>query len=158
MRRISLPATRDSVAEVARRVAALSRAGGLSADRSYRLRLAAEEMATNIIVHGYDEASERPPDPDFVLEWGCEGDQVWLCLVDSARPFDPTGLPTPSDLDDPLSQRTEGGLGIHLARTSLDGFTYERSGGRNRVTLAIKRVTAPQDGATDGAADRPHRR
>lgn len=157
MQRISLPATADSVAEVGRRVVELGEATGLPGPRRYGLRLAAEEIVTNIVTHGYDEAEIRPPDPTFDLEWGCEPGRVWVRLVDSARAFDPTRVPEPDDLNAPLDRREPGGLGIHLARTSLDEFTYRRDRGRNHVTLAVDRRPSTENGENDGADD-PHRR
>ena len=139
MGRICLAVTLDSVAEVVRLVVALVDETGLTPERSYRLRLAAEEIATNIVVHGYGEAPCPPPDPGFYLEWGSDEDRVWVQLEDGARPFDPTQVPPPDNLGDPLAQRQEGGLGIHLARDSLDEFSYRRAGGHNRVLLAVRR-------------------
>lgn len=129
----------ESVAGIVGRVTALSHDLGLPGDRAYKLRLATEEMATNVVVHGYGEAHERSPHPTIDMEWGNDTEQVWVRLVDGAPPFDPTAAPAPVGLDTPLSERTIGGLGIHLAKASLDDFSYERTGGRNRVTLVLKR-------------------
>jgi anti-sigma regulatory factor (Ser/Thr protein kinase) len=138
MHRISLPATMESVATVSRQVADLGAQAGLPPERRYKLRLAVEEIATNIVTHGYAEAPDPPTDPEFQLEWGFGPDRVWVRLEDSARPFDPTRAPDPADLDAPLSERRIGGLGIHLVRASLDEFSYERTAGRNRVTLGLR--------------------
>lgn len=140
MGRICLAVTMDSVQEVVRRVVALVDEAGLSPERSYRLRLAAEEIATNIVVHGYGEAPVPPPEPGFYLEWGSDEERVWVRLEDGARPFDPTRVPQPANLGDPLAERQEGGLGIHLVRDALDEFSYRRAGGHNHVLLAIRRA------------------
>lgn len=143
MQGTTLPATAPSVARVAQHVTEISRAAELSPERSYKLRLAAEEIATNIIVHGYGE-DDSVADPVFDLEWGCNEERVWIRFLDVARPFDPTTAPEPDDLDAPLERRRIGGLGIHLARASLDGFTYRRTGGRNCVTLFLDRDPPPR--------------
>lgn len=139
---ISLPATTGGVDSAARQVAELSVAAGLAHDQRYRLRLAVEEIATNIVTHGFAEAAQPVTDPTFDLEWGCDDDWVWVRLSDAARPFDPTSAPEPTDLDAPLSQRRIGGLGIHLVRRSIDDFRYEHSDRRNRVTLGLRRHRA----------------
>jgi serine/threonine-protein kinase RsbW len=151
---VSLPATRDSVAEVGRRVVALGREAGLGPDESYRLRLATEEIVANVVSHGYhcDPGGARPEpggsreSPTFELRWGSDPELVWVCVVDSARPFDPTVAAPPGDLDVPLDRRSPGGLGIHLVRHSLDEFRYRRDGRHNHVTLGVRRPETAGDG------------
>lgn len=153
---VSLPATRESVAEVGRRVVALGHAAGLSPDDSYRLRLATEEIVANVVAHGYhcDPADDGRPSgrdeprelPTFELCWGSDPQRVWVCVIDSARPFDPTEAATPDDLEVPLDRRSPGGLGIHLVRNSLDEFCYRRDGPHNHVTLGIRRARTADGG------------
>ena len=159
---ISLPATQESVAEVGRRVVALGHEAGLGSDGCYRLRLATEEIVANVVAHGYhctpDCAPDCTPDtardaPTLEVRFGCDPDLVWVCVVDSARPFDPTAVGAPDDLDAPLSQRTPGGLGIHLVRSSLDEFRYRRDGPHNHVTLGVSRTRPADDPARNGGAD-----
>ena len=138
MHTISLPATTEGVARVAREVAERGAAAGLPPARAYKLRLAAEEIATNIVDHGFGRAP-RDPVPEFGFEWDCDEEWVRVHLVDEAGPFDPTSAPVPPDLDAPLEERRMGGLGIHLVRASTDEFRYERRGRLNRVTLGLRR-------------------
>ncbi|MFC4589456.1 ATP-binding protein [Sphaerisporangium corydalis] len=133
-----IPASLEALDEVAGYVLALAERAGLPAPRAHRLRLAADELATNIVVHGYRETGGV-----LAVEGGVEDEAVWIRFEDEARPFDPrAGLQRP-DQDIPVAQRRIGGLGVFLALTALDGFTYERVAGRNISTLRILR-----DGAT----------
>lgn len=141
--RLSLPATVDALGEVARFVGELGAAAGLPADRAYKLRLAAEEIATNIVTHGYAEpgaGSNGAGPPRFVVEGAADGGRVWIRLVDTAPRFDPTATGDPVDLDRPLAERQVGGLGIYLVRSVLDDFRYEHADGENRTTLVIERA------------------
>lgn len=141
MQRLTLPATLDSLDAVTRFVEEIGATAGLRDEQRYRLRLAVEEIATNIVTHGYGE-SERPvpADASFCVEGAADPDRVWVRLIDGAPEFDPTRTADPADLDRPLEQRQIGGLGIYLVRTSLDEFTYRREDGHNLTTLALKRV------------------
>jgi sigma-B regulation protein RsbU (phosphoserine phosphatase) len=58
-------------------------------------------------------------------------------ICDDGIPFDPTAK---SEVDTTLSveQRPIGGLGIHLVRTIMDSINYERTRGRNILTLRKK--------------------
>lgn len=142
MQRLTLPATLESLTEVTRFVQEIGSAAGLLDEQEYRIRLAVEEIATNIITHGYGESDRPvPADASFAVEGAAEEDRVWVRLIDDAPEFDPTRTTDPADLDSPLEQRRIGGLGIYLVRTSLDEFTYERVAGQNLVTLAVKRVS-----------------
>ncbi|TDQ46903.1 ATP-binding protein [Actinorugispora endophytica] len=113
--------------------------GLLTPPAVYRMRLAADEVATNIVTHGYAEN-----DRTGVLEvdGGADGDRVWIRFRDSAPPFDPRDRCHAPDLAVPLARRPVGGLGLHLVFTMLDDFEYEREGDRNRNTLIMRRDPA----------------
>jgi anti-sigma regulatory factor (Ser/Thr protein kinase) len=80
---------------------------------------AVDESATNVLLHGYPEATGPL---DIALER--RDGSVAVALRDQAPPFDPTAWPEP-DLDRPLAERRPGGLGIHLTRASVDRVEYE---------------------------------
>jgi anti-sigma regulatory factor (Ser/Thr protein kinase) len=134
---VALPARPASLGQVQRFVEELATCAVLDEHRTYRLRLAAEEMATNIVQHARFPAGNGAA--SFVLEGGVLPELVWLRLVDAAGEFDPTAAPPPADLHEPLDRRRVGGLGIHLTRQMVDEFSYQRLDGRNRTTLAVRR-------------------
>jgi len=125
----------------------LARAGGLSAVRAGRLRLAAEELVTNSIVHGYGR--RRGPWSRITLEGCVEQSEVWLRVSEDAPPFDPTRCHAPQDLDKPLGERTPGGLGLYLAQRAVDRMAYDYARGRNNVTVYLRREPPPPDVASD---------
>jgi anti-sigma regulatory factor (Ser/Thr protein kinase) len=96
------------------------------------IRLMAEEALTNVMKYGY-ESSKRPPilaevhlaigDQDVVIE-----------IRDRGMAFDPLSQPSP-DVDAPLENRREGGLGIHLLRSFADDVLYRREGDANVLSL-----------------------
>src|SRR3954471_20809308 len=71
------------------------------------------------------------------------GDRIWLRIVDDAPAFDPTRVPEPDDLRRPPLDRRPGGLGLYLARSCVDGMSYELVNGRNAVTLTIHCARPP---------------
>ena len=96
------------------------------------LVIAVDEAAANILRHGY-----RDHHGPIEVEIGREGGATVVRLRDEAPPFDPTVWPTP-DLTIPLERRAAGGLGIHLARTSVDRMNYRaRQGAGNELTLIM---------------------
>jgi anti-sigma regulatory factor (Ser/Thr protein kinase) len=125
---------------------------GLGPAEAYRLRLAVDELATNIATHGYHGA----PGPLDVAA-GSDADWVWLRLEDEAPPFDPRQHCVPPGRD---GEPRLGGYGIFLALTGVDRFAYDHVGGRNRSTLSMRRpvALAGGDGGTDDGADGAGRR
>ncbi|MFD1934334.1 ATP-binding protein [Nonomuraea mangrovi] len=114
-------------------VEALAGEAGLTTHQTYWLRLAADEITTNIAHHGYrgcggvvDIAGEIEPDRL----------RVWI--EDDAPPFDPTLYDPAPRLAVPPCQREEGGYGLLLALKKVDEFSYEFVGGRNRNILVMQ--------------------
>jgi sigma-B regulation protein RsbU (phosphoserine phosphatase) len=62
-----------------------------------------------------------------------------IVINDWGTPFDPTAK---GDVDTTLSaeERPIGGLGIHLVRQIMDSINYERTDGKNVLTLRKKIV------------------
>jgi anti-sigma regulatory factor (Ser/Thr protein kinase) len=134
MKTLCLPATLESLEEVAHYALELAGRAGLCAEASYRLRLAADELATNVVMHGY-----RGGEGELRISGGLNEWTVWLRLEDDAPCFDPGADRPPPDPELPLSQRPIGGLGIHLALTALDAFSHRYTDEHNSVTLVIRR-------------------
>src|SRR4051812_10370134 len=125
--RMRVPATVDSFHDVIQFVHALASEANLADDLTHRLRLATDELVTNVLTHGYALPGE------LELEGAVDPDRVWVRIVDTAVPFDPTLVPDPPDLDRPLSERAPGGLGLFLARTAVDDLSYRRGRGRHNT-------------------------
>jgi serine/threonine-protein kinase RsbW len=123
--------------EVVQYVRELARAAALSTRYTGRLRLAVEELVTNVIVHAY--RGRDVPGGDVELSGGMDRDRVWLRISDDGPSFDPTRVARPEDLDRQLSERTPGGLGLYLVHAFVDEMTYESVAGRNMVTVAMNR-------------------
>ena len=97
--------------------------------------LAVDEMAANVMVHGYQggpgavEVEVRP-----------DGNALVVYLRDHAPPFDPTRHPLP-DLTLPLDERPVGGLGVYLTRMLMDEVIYRSTPqGGNELTLVKKAI------------------
>jgi anti-sigma regulatory factor (Ser/Thr protein kinase) len=136
MTSLTVPATLEALGPIGAFVAEAAAAAGLSRQAGYRLRLAADELATNAATHG--QAGAAVPG---TIELRAEVSDTALTLVleDTGIPFDPRQVPPPGDLDLPPEQRQLGGLGIYLALTGVDHYSYERVGVRNRNSLVVNR-------------------
>jgi len=100
----------------------------------YALNLALDEVVTNVVRHGFDDRSGQEVVACITTRQG----ELMTVVTDSGRPFNPLDVPAP-DVDVPLSERTLGGLGIHLVRSLMDSLEYRREKEKNVLTLR-KRV------------------
>ncbi len=96
-------------------------------EQHHDLKLAAEEILSNIIRHGYDSAIDGAINLEFIAT----ENSISLVFTDSGRAFNPldaSSTNTGKDL-------SEGGMGIPLVRSLTDGQFYERKGNSNVFTV-----------------------
>jgi anti-sigma regulatory factor (Ser/Thr protein kinase) len=139
MKPLTVPGTLASLALVREYVRAAAAAAGLDRKRSYRLELAVDEIATNIVNHGYHEAGLSG---DVEVRARNTARTLTITLSDTAVPFDPRRLKRPEQIDLPMAERPIGGLGIFLAMENVDEFRYEHVDGHNRNIFVVKRTAA----------------
>lgn len=106
----------------------------LSMEQSYLMRLAIEEISTNIIKYSYAHARPGP----IQVACACQDDQLWVIIRDRGEPFDPQDAPPP-DLSADLASRTVGGLGVFLVRELSDDLTYRHDPASGWNELVIKK-------------------
>ena len=99
-----------------------------------QLRLAIEEAVVNVIDYAYPLGTEG--EIDILVQ--SDGQILRVIISDRGVAFDPT---TKEKADTSLSaeDRQIGGLGILLVRELMDTINYERTDGKNILTL-IKKI------------------
>lgn len=127
----SIPANLAALEAIRRLVTQACQDAGLGEDAAYRLALAVDEIATNIITHGYEEQGLSGA---IGVSIERTDQRLTVALEDTGAAYDPRTrtLPTTEDLDLPLEDREIGGLGIFLALQGVDCFDYQRSDNVNR--------------------------
>lgn len=138
----TFPGTLDSLGPVRAYVAEAARAAGLDSSKTYSLCLAVDEITTNIVLHGYDEAGLRG---DIAIEALQVRGQLIIRLLDHGRFYDPDRIPNPA-LGNPLTQGT-GGWGLFLSKTGVDQFDYTSgdSGNEHRFVVYLPGKAAADD-------------
>ena len=111
------------------------KASGVGERDCFDLQLAVDEIATNIIKHGYRDRIAGPIDVDLCFD----AQEIIITIGDAAAVFDPASV-KPPDLESDWEERAVGGLGWHLVRRVVDDVRHrERDGGGNIVTLVKRR-------------------
>ena len=127
---------KNDVAELERVLKSTSEICGqnsISPEIEYDINLALDEIITNVAKHAYPEGEEH----QFTVQISAHNGEFVACVEDDGVPFNPIDHSTPN-LDAPLEERKEGGLGIYLVRQTMTGVEYQRMAGKNFVTLRKK--------------------
>lgn len=127
------PGTLDSLVLVRAYVCEAARAVGLDSGRTYNLCLAVDEIATNIVLHGYEEVGLVGDISVKALE---ERGELIIRLLDHGRTYDPDQVPEP-DLTNPLKQHS-GGWGIFLGKNGVDQFDYTSTDSGNVHRFVVR--------------------
>ncbi|MCG8423279.1 MAG: SpoIIE family protein phosphatase [Proteobacteria bacterium] len=129
-----VPADLSSLTIIAEYVISAGKAAGLERHTQYRLRLAVDEVATNIVLHGYQALGEAG---SLTVAADIGQDVLTICIEDTARAYDPRNALDEGIGAVSLDERREGGLGLFLASRSVDEFDYEHRGGKNRNIFRV---------------------
>ena len=103
---------------------------GIAEHHTHFARLVIDEVVSNCVKYGYSDTVEHFID----IELGHDGENILVVIIDDGHPFNPLEHPEP-DTSLPIEDRPIGGLGIHLLRKMADHIEYDRTDGRNRLTL-----------------------
>ncbi|MBI5458598.1 ATP-binding protein [Methanobacterium sp.] len=119
----------ENLTSIADFITSSTRELGLSEKGVFQLQLAVDEVASNIILHGYTHQTG----PIHLTIWK-ENDKIIIQIQDRGEPFNPLEADEP-DLQAPLEERSPGGLGIHFLKTVTDSVHYQFKDGKNILTL-----------------------
>jgi serine/threonine-protein kinase RsbW/sigma-B regulation protein RsbU (phosphoserine phosphatase) len=114
--------------------AACARAG-VSHDATLRMVLIVEELLTNTVEHGHGRDVDEP----VRLALHRDGMHAVLEYEDTAPAFDPLAAARQADaqLDERVSARLPGGVGLSLIAHMAQEARYERRDGRNCLCLRL---------------------
>ena len=103
---------------------------GLTDKSLARINICLDELFTNIVLYGFDD------DGEHIVKFALIGDSnfVVINIEDDAKPFNPLEKVDP-DFPENVEEAKIGGLGILIIRKLMDNVTYERSQGKNKLTM-----------------------
>ena len=130
----TFPGRFESLAKITDFVIRAAKSAGLGPDAVFSVEMAVDEACANIIEHAY--GGEGKGD----IECTCQVDdaELTVTLRDNGSPFDPSRVPEP-DVNAPLEERDEGGLGLYLMRKVMDEVHFEFSRDSGNTLILVKR-------------------
>ncbi len=118
-----IPELNDFIGSIAQKL-------GLNSMMTSQVQLAVEEAVVNVMNYAYPDGKQG-----FVtVKAMSDGHELRLVVIDSGVAFDPTNKEKP-DVSLSVEERPIGGLGIFLVRELMDSINYERTDGRNILTM-----------------------
>lgn len=127
---IEVPNSRDAIARASGEAERWLESYQLAPQVLNLVLIAIEELVTNCIEYGYDDADEHI----IMIVLSISDGTLTMDVIDDGHPFDPLARPAP-DFSLEVQDRPIGGLGIHLLRKLADHIAYERRDGTNRLRL-----------------------
>lgn len=124
------------LSRLAAEVHAFGEAACLGQGMVHDLRLALEELVSNIVRHAYRDRAEHA----VRVRLEREGGELRVEVTDDGVPFNPL-CASPPDITCPLGEREPGGMGIYLVRHSMDTVEYRRE--REMNILAMTKDLCP---------------
>ena len=98
------------------------------------LCVAIEEVFVNIAHYAYPESEG---DMTLHIDFDKQNSAITLRMVDKGIPFDPLKKPDP-DITLSAEEREIGGLGIFIAKKTMDSISYAYENGENILTMTKK--------------------
>ena len=99
------------------------------------LDIAAEELFVNVCHYAYpDNAEDDPGEVCIGFEYEANPPSLTVTISDDGVPYNPLAKPDAVTPDD-IAEVPIGGLGILMAKNSVDDMTYERVGDTNVLTF-----------------------
>ena len=118
----------DEVVNVAEEIGLFCRAHGMDSRRSCFASLAMEEMAGNVVGHGFDDGKKHTVD----IRVSIKDQDMILRIRDDCRPFDPLDFSRMLDPEDPLKR-----LGTLMVWRTAKSVDYQNILGLNVLTVRL---------------------
>jgi len=133
MEELRLEAKAEKLSEVLAFVDERLEAADCPLKAQMQIDVAVEELFVNVAYYAYPGGAG-----DVVIAMEIRDGTAVIRLMDSGLPFNPLDRPDP-DVKATADKRKIGGLGIYMAKKSMDSMDYQHTGGMNVLTMS-KRI------------------
>jgi anti-sigma regulatory factor (Ser/Thr protein kinase) len=120
----------SEIERLSKAVAEFGKKNKLSSEVIYDVRLALEEVVSNIINYGFEDNYEH----QISIEMNLQGETLTMKIKDDGKPFNPLEVKN-TNLEKPFDEREIGGMGIYIVRKLMDKILYKREEGNNVLQL-----------------------
>jgi anti-sigma regulatory factor (Ser/Thr protein kinase) len=132
---LHVPSSTENLSMIREFVGRVGERAGMDSAELTKLELAVDEACANVIEHAY--GSDHTHEVTVKATVDCEAVQIEI--VDTGRCFDPSAIEQ-VNLDQLISQRKSGGLGMRLIRSLMDEVQYHIVPGQKNELRMVKRL------------------
>ena len=129
---LTLDATIENIERVTAFVDELLEAAVCPQKAQAQINIAIDELFGNIAQYAYN-----PETGPATVRVEANAGEVAVTFIDSGAPYNPLSAEKP-DVALSAEDRGIGGLGIYMAKSLMDGITYEREDGKNILRIRKK--------------------
>jgi len=120
----------SEIERLSKAVAEFGKKNNLSSEVIYDVRLALEEVVSNIINYGFEDNYEH----QISIEMNLQGETLTMKIKDDGKPFNPLEVKS-TNLEKPFDEREIGGMGIYIVQQLMDELRYNREKDNNILLL-----------------------
>src|ERR1051325_646640 len=132
---LHVPSSTENLSMIREFVVGIGQRAGFSDSEVAKLVLAVDEACANVIEHAYGSDTTR----EVTVKATMDGEAVEIKIVDTGRCFEP-GQVEQDNLEQLISKRKSGGLGMRLIQSCVDELQYQIIPGQKNELRMVKRL------------------
>ncbi len=132
---LQVPSSTENLALIREFVTSAAQQAGFDDTEIAKLELAVDEACANVIEHAYGHDVSK----EVVVRVTLDDETLSIDIEDTGRGFDP-GAIDQEELEQLISKRKTGGLGMRLMKTLMDEVHYEIAPGKKNALHMTKRL------------------
>ncbi len=133
---LQVPSSTENLALIREFVTSAAQQAGFDQSEIAKLELAVDEACANVIEHAY---GGQDATKEVIVRVTFDHETLSIDIEDTGRGFDPDEI-RPEELEQLISKRKTGGLGMRLMKTLMDEVRYEIEPGKKNALHMTKRL------------------
>lgn len=132
---LQVPASTENLALIREFVSSAAQQAGFDENEVAKLELAVDEACANVIEHAYGHDVSK----EVIVRAKLDDETLSIDIEDTGNGFDPESV-SQEELEQLISKRKTGGLGMRLMKTLMDEVHYEIEPGKKNALHMMKRL------------------
>jgi len=132
---LTVPSSTENLALIREFVDSIAQQSGMDAVDAGKLELAVDEACANVIEHAYGHDANK----EVLVRARLDDTEFSIDIEDTGKGFDPAEV-NQEELEQLISKRRTGGLGMRLMKTLMDEVRYEIEPGKKNALHMSKRL------------------
>lgn len=137
---LQVPSSTENLALIREFIGSAASQAGFDEKEIGKLEIAVDEACANVIEHAYGHDVSK----EVIIRVRLSDEILSIDIEDTGNGFDPN-MVNQEELEQLISKRKTGGLGMRLMKTLMDEVRYEIEPGKKNALHMMKRLKKPQE-------------